>query len=831
MTNKARSGSCSKWLHALCAGFFVIVATGYLHDVLFQDKHLSAFDFILNKPAWQAERGPHLVNNGVLADSPTAHFPYRRIFWDNLREGKNTDYLPHILTGQPSNGQGTGAFATSFFQLFMDIPNALDWSTWFRLILAGIFMYTLMIWLGCHPIIAVLAGIAWTYNTHQLAWLLFPQHLAAQIWIPLIFLLNFKLIRDGPDWPSSLGLILSVVLFYSSGYTQIALYTFIFLGLFNTVYLWLAKETVRAKWQLWIIVHGLYLGTALLIFPDVMSQLAEIGDGLRSAQPFRYLSLGSVPLLDSLLSLPADGLPHSLDIVRFMFPHYLGLGLWAPGVREIYNTNAVEFMAFFGLIVFYLTLYGICGGLRRHSRLVWALGITLFFVFALFNSNPLIVGLVNLIPAGGAGQFDRFITLIIFACIVLSGIGLRYFLEDRKTHELIWAVVPGVLLLVWIGVAKLHYDPIVNLWSFIPPMAVLTSFVIVSHLLARKNMGNLVGLIAIGFTLYELLPATYAFNTRLDAKDHFPENSVISAIQKTPGDFRTAVIMSNVSYHHNIFSYYKLATIGGYATTVRNQYVKFLREAYEDVSITANGIVFLMHHRPEILRLLNTRFVVTDIPLAGDRVQERFTNEANTLYEITDPLDRVYCGTDQLVVSNTDEIPRRLAEAVTAYDRPIFVTTPLVDESQLTANCSISDLKVYQGKIEFHARADKPTLIFIATNHHENWRARIDGIRTGISAGNYAFMVVPVPAGSSEVQLEYTDEKLLLGAFLLIGFGFFVLGYAALATNPTWRKALFVLCALILIGKNAPSVPGLKNLEISEREVALELGPADSNRS
>ena len=142
-------------------------------------------------------------------------------------------------------------------------------------------------------------------------------------------------------------------------------------------------------------------------------------------------------------------------------------------------------MAFFGLIVFYLMLYGICGGLRRHSRLVWALGITLFFVFALFNSNPLIVGLVNLIPAGGAGQFDRFITLIIFACIVLNGIGLRYFLEDRKTHELIWAVVPGVLLLVWIGVAKLHYDPIVYLWSFIPPMAVVAAFGIVRHWLAR----------------------------------------------------------------------------------------------------------------------------------------------------------------------------------------------------------------------------------------------------------------------------------------------------------------------------------------------------------
>ena len=831
MINQIGSISCSKWVHALCAGFFVVLATSYLHDVLFQDKHLSAFDFILNKPVWEAERGPHLVNNGVLADSPTAHYPYRRIFWDNLRQGRNTDYLPHILTGQASNGQGTGAFVTSFFQLFMDVPNALDWSTWFRLILAGIFMYTLMVWLGCQPVIAVLAGVAWTYNTHQLAWLLFPQHLAAQLWIPLIFLLNFKLIRDGPDWPSILALILSVVLFYSSGYTQIALYSFIFLGLFNSVYLWLAKQTVSAKWRLWTIIHGIYLGTALIIFPDVMSQLAEINDGLRGAQPYRYLDLGSVPLLKSLLMLPVAGLPHPLDIVRFMFPHYLELGLWAPGLKEIYKTNVVEYMVFFGLIVLYLTLYGICGGLRRHSRLVWALCITLFFVFALINGNPLIVGLVNLIPAGGAGQSDRFITLIIFTCIVLSGLGLRYFLEDRKTHDLVWAAVPGILLLVWIGVAKLQYDAIINLWSFIPPVTVLMIFIVVGHSLARKNLGNLVGVIAIGFTLYELFPAMYGFNTRLDAKDHFPTNSVITAIQKTPGDFRTATIMSNTSYHHNIFSYYKLATIGGYATTAQNQYLKFLREAYKDVAITANGIVFLMHHHPEILRLLNTRFVVSDIPVASDRVRKVFANEANTLYEITDPLDRVYCGTDQLVIPETDTIPGKLSEAATAYDRPILVTAPLVDKTKLTENCSIADLKVYQGKIDFRATSDEPTLVFIATNHHNNWRARIDGTRTEINAGNYAFMVVRVPAGSSDVQLQYTDQKLFLGALFLIGFGLFVLGYAVLSVNPIWRKLLFALCAVMLIGKNALSVPGLKNVEISEREAAVELRVVDPNPS
>ncbi|HJP06250.1 MAG TPA: hypothetical protein QF882_02215, partial [Arenicellales bacterium] len=235
------------FLHLLYVCVFTLLATGYLHEVLFQDKHLSAFDFILDKPAWEAERGPSDVNNPLLADSPTAHYPYKKIFWGALQQGSNTDYLPHILTGQPSTGQGTGIFLTSIFQLFMDVPNALDWSTWFRLILAGIFMYALMVYLGFSPIVAALAGIAWTYNTHQMVWLLFPQHLATQLWIPFIFLLNLRLIRDKPDWPSFLGLILSVIFFYSSGYTQIVLYTFIFIGVFNTIFLITRKGRLGDK--------------------------------------------------------------------------------------------------------------------------------------------------------------------------------------------------------------------------------------------------------------------------------------------------------------------------------------------------------------------------------------------------------------------------------------------------------------------------------------------------------------------------------------------------------------------------------------------------------
>lgn len=812
-----------KYLHALYGCFFALLATAYLHEVLFQDKHLSAFDFILNKPAWEAELGSSAVNNNLLADSPTAHYPYKKIFWDALRHGSNTDYLPHILTGQPSTGQGTGIFLSSFFQLFMSVPNALDWSTWFRLILAGVFIYVLMVYLGFRPIIAAIAGIAWTYNTHQMVWLLFPQHLATQLWIPLIFFLNLRFIRDGPDWPTALGLVISVVFFYSSGYTQIVLYTFIFIGIFNAIFLLLLKKGVVQKIGSWITLHALYIIAAALLIPDVLSQANEISEGLRGAQKFRYQVFDGGYSFATFLALLSDCFPRPLEVVRFLSANYLGGVLSAPGLQDIYNSNDIEFRAFFGFIGVYLTLYGICGGLRRSDRLIIALTITLLLLFALFNKSLIMVGLINLIPLGGAGEFDRFLTLILFVSIVLSGYGLHYFLEDKKQHHLVWAGLPFAILMCWIGIAKLNHDALVNLWVFLPSIITLTIFILAGHLLIRRRCFNSVGLIALLVTGYELFPAAYDFNTRLDAKDHFPTNHVIETIQATPGNFRTALVMDNTSYHHNILTYYKLATIGGYATTVRNEYIKFLQQAYGDVAITLNGVVFLMGHNPSILRLLNTRYIVTNIPVEDETVSEVSRNNANTLYAINDPLERVYCASDQLIVPKRSRIPKALAKIAGSYDRPVLVTHALVEGQQLTENCMISNLNVYQGNIEFRATSDKPSLVFAPINYHKNWNAVVDGATVEVKEGNYAFMVIPIPAGVSDVKLQYQDQKLVIGAILLLALGIFVLTYGIKATAPAWLKLLFVFCGVLLIGKNALSIPGIKNSHIPERQLQVEI--------
>lgn len=806
-------------VHTICTLFLIIVATSYLHDVLFQDKHLSSFDFILNKPAWEKEFGNQKINNAFLSDSVTAHYPYRKIFWESLQNFSNVDYLPHILAGQPTNGQGIGIFSTSIFQLFMDIPNAVDWSTWLRLILAGVFIYILMIYLKCSPIIASFVAIAWTYSSHQMVWLLFPQHLATQLWIPLIFYLNLRILNDKLCWSTIMGLVISIIFFYSSGYTQIVLYSFILIGMFNTVFCITTKDSAANIIKKWIRIHIVYIVAAVLLLPDAMSQMSEIANGLRGSQDFRYQNFdtGSFALLIS------DFFPRPIEIVRFLSPNYLGGIMKAPGLRDIFPTNDVEFRAYFGFIGVFFAIYGISAGIKRKNNFTISATICLALLFAIFNKNPLMLGIINLIPFGGAGGFDRYITLILFLSIVLSGFGLRFFFDDRKNKNIFWSFFSLFIIIAWIFIAKIKHDSLINLWAFLPSLVILTTFIILSQFFRKHKNENIIAIFVLLFTTYELLTSTFNFNTRLPSEHHFPTNSVIEHIQSTPGNFRTALVMNNTSYHHNILSYFKLATIGGYATTAPNDYIKFLQHTYGDVAVTLNGIVFLMNHNPKLLRLLNTRFIVSNIPLEDKSVTKIYSNNANTLYELKHPLGRVYCASNQLVSKEVETSVDEFLKAIDIYDRPVMVEKSMINQGTLTNNCLIHNINVYQNKLDFTVETDQPTLIFAPISFHKNWTAKISGADIRILKANFAFMALEIPAGKHDLVLQYRNKELVISAIFMIAFAIFLLIFTLKTNGPIWRKSVFLVCSLLIIYKSIFWLPGVRNDEITERSITLQI--------
>lgn len=806
--------------HIISLLFLVVCATGYLFNVLFFDKHLSAFDFALQKPSWTVEFGKARALNDMLSDSPTAHYPYKKEFWEATKKGYNTQYLPHIFSGKPTTGQGVGIFSTSLFQFIADIPNALDFSTWFRLILAAALMYVFLFQLGLGSAAACLGAVAWAYNMHQIAWLMFPQHLATQLWLPLLLTLNLLVLRNRQDILSTLGLVLAVVFFYTSGYTQIVLYSFIFLGVFNTLYVLLVQQSpLTEKFKSWLWIHAIYIIAGLLLLPDALWQAQEIKEGLRGSQDFRYNRFALDISFASLIQLLKDLLPNAIDVIRFLMPNYQSELGQIPAIKDILKSNVVEFQVYFGLICLYLTVYGLVRAVFAKNRILTVFCIMLFLCIALFNGNSTIISLLNMIPFAGSGSYARIITLLVLTAIIIAAHGASYVIEDLKNRHYIHFLMPLLIIVFWLFSARLTYPEILSLREFIPWMIYLIVFILCSIGLARIGKLNYVLPVAVILTFLELTVTGYGFNTRLDKEKHFPENTIIKKLRASQGDFRTALLMNHTGYHHNILSYYDLSTIGGYETTVPNDYVYFMRNAYQKLHLTLNGILFLFDGNIEILRLLNTHYIVSNLGLKSDLISLVYKNEKESLYRFNDPLDRAYCATDQIVNAEKEKIPGQLAELAKTMDRPVIVTMPIVEAGALTEQCKVSNLQVFTSKIKFAVETDQPTLVFVPINYHSYWRARINSEKATIHRANYAFMAIEIGAGKNTVQLEFINTKLTIGAVILLILGLVSLYVAIVKAKKGWQRAVFIVCGTLLIGKNMMSIPGIMNTDIPEKPV------------
>lgn len=64
------------------------------------------------------------------------------------------------------------------------------------------------------------------------------------------------------------------------------------------------------------------------------------------------------------------------------------------------------------------------------------------------------------------------------------------------------------------------------------------------------------------------------------------------------------------------------------------------------------------------------------------------------------------------------------------------------------------------GRARFSVIAQKPAALLYQENYNPGWKALVDGRPVPVARANAAFMAVPVPAGSSEVELVYSEPGL-----------------------------------------------------------------------
>lgn len=803
--------------HKLALVVFTVLATLFLWDVLFLDYSLGAFDIILNQPSWKGEFSSGGIHQPILSDSPAAHYPQREFNWGHARLLSNAELNPYMFTGMPWSPQGVGAFITSFPQLFLDIKNAIDWTTWFRLICAGFFMYLLMVELGLSRMAGIFTGILWTYSLHQVVWLEFPQHLGTQLWIPLVFLFNIRILREALTAASAVALLMVNILFFTSGYMQIVLYTYVTVGLFNTVYVLahVGRGRVLRDLRRWAGVHAVYIAAVALCAVGLFAEAQYISEGLRGAQEWRGQvstpELGLEPLVELLLDL----FPRFSEATHMLTPDYYG-GIWR-GRYDFEHGNIVETGRYFGFLGLLFAIAALGAAWKtRHARIVAVFAVVMALLFSMIYRNEFTISALGLIPFADKGSYSRFITLLTFIGAVLAGFGLQVVLGGRYK----WLFAAMAVVCAYVVAAALQVDDFVFTKLWYPSMlAAALAAAIVLRNVFRLDW-KAVGWLVVAVTAMDLFVSGYGFNTRMENERLFPRNNTIRFLLNDPQPYRVAVISDQPLYHPNILSYYDIPVVEGYLTVLPVAYAEYIKELFPEAHVTRNGILFILEPNIEALRLLNVKYVLSDKPLhkEHDGLEHVMDSNNHAIYRIADHLPRIFCASDVFHVGGEQNPLKAYAKRLNDFDEPLVLAGDGGHVSY-AGSCRISNLEVFTHGVTADIETDEPRYLAVPYGFNGNWQATINGEPARLVEANGYHMAVEVPAGDSRIEIRYRNPWNRLSAWILIAASIGVLLFAWRGSGvPGAMRIALSAAAVAVIFKSSLFLPPVRNDEIPERE-------------
>ncbi len=767
--------------HGLAVIVYAVLAMIFLWDALLQDKSLSGFDYILQRQGWDMEYplGAYETNEYGLLDSPTAHYPQREFDWGLLKQGYAPGLNPYTFSGSPWISEGVGATVTAWPQFFLDTPDAIDWTLWFRLLLAGSIMYLAMVTFGCSRLPAFLAGLAWAYNLHQIVWLQFPQHIGTQLWIPALFALNYTLLKKGLDLRRGALLLLVIVLFATAGYTQIVLYSFLAAGAFNTLLVLLDNEQKPGdRIGNWLKLHSVYLASLLIWGLYTYAHAELLAEGLRGAQEWRGAQDSADLSLMALLKNFWAMVPPFEEVRRLFLPDFYG-GIYTEQFDNPFSNN-IEYLAYPGMLTLLLAGYSLFGFKHSARRpLLMAILITFGLVIAAMYSSPFMIGLMKLIPFAGSGNYSRFMTLDLMLICILAGLGLQCLITDFNSKTVVPRLLLVSVLLLLVPILGNMAGEEFAAENLLRPLALIFIALGVCAMWQWRGWSPKTLAVALIIVLIaDLLPISFGFNSRVDNEYNFRSNSVIRFLQRDPDVFRVAVSSADNEFHPNMLSYYDIPVIGGYSTVAPTPYIEYIRENIPDTGFSLNGIMSLRAPKPEQLLDLNVKYLVSHAERTESGFEYLFSANNHHVYRLAGWQRRAVC-------IESDE-------------------------------CSLVSEKALVGGYRVVVQADSPQVLRLTYPWHKHWQAKVNGQPVQLKKLDGIFLGLDIPAGKSEVSLNYVNPLPIWNAWVLLAFSACLLVLAARQPKQA-LSGVFILCSAIIMYKSIVQVSAVANADIAER--------------
>ncbi len=697
-------------------------------------------------------------------DQADLSYPWQCFITQSFREGEFPFWNPYSFGGQPffANGSSAVLYPPKLLLSLLTTPSwTHDLLSVLHLLGSGLAMYFLLRGYGCGARGSLFAAVTWMFSGFNLSWLQLEVVAPVFLFLPL----NLLAVRAALRRETLASCFLASAIMASC----LAAGHLPFMGIT-------------------CVVAMAYAGVASLIRAVRLAKTSDWRGVTRTIAVTAGLAvlpglLAAIVLLPTMMAVGAS---------QRGMPGYEGHNVLNRAAASIFfrlfrvpnappDVTAMHTITFMGFAAIPFVLIGVVLGIRRRIAGTW-LALSIAAVVFLVATDILLLRVAyKVIP--GMGTFrplSRLLYLYNFALAMLAGIGLDAFLRwlerpDQKAARVI-----------------------VQRWKAVVLIAILAS---TFHLVRYGRKLNPKFSPRTDELLYPVTPLLDAAQKELASEPTSPGRVLPLLVYPPDMPWPPPILFGSESM---VFS---IESISGYDSVIPRRALALCRIAAGETAeqVLANPDIGsicpfykLRETRFDLLPRFGVNLLLGPPQLGADPIWKERRSEL--------ALENVYEGKDGIVLRMTNAIPgpRVVHRAVAAKDEADALrqftarefdyreAVVIESESPLPANDAGGSvtgqpgqvLKVTKRRNQWSAKVTSasPGWLVIPDTWSPGWRAQVNGAPAELHRANYAFRAVRVPAGESEVRMEYHPEGFKTGATisggtaLALALGMFLVG-------------------------------------------------------
>jgi len=743
-----------KWI---AAAALVVALTGIQYAPVFLSGKIPFPALIVNGfppyaglyPGW--EQRP-IANIGDLV---TQFFPYHALVSREVKQGRLPLWNPNVHSGEPLVGSTQAGifYPPNALYFFMNVKRAWALQLVLERLLASLFTLLLLKELGATRAGAVISSALFAFCGFLIAWQ--GQAISdAAVWLPFICYALLRLHRNG-TWRSTALVALSFAMPVLAGHPETAAHLAM-AGLVVAAALTLARSTGGISSRLrfvgkFIIACLIAMGLAAVQMIPSVEWLASVHRSLSIAWP-------SLPFRAILAFV-------SRDIIRPT--NYSGFDI-------------PEQAAYMGTILFLAAPLAALHSSKRLSAFLAA--CVLGTLSIVYGFGPLLPFL-NSIHLVGI-KHSRLILVATFGLAVLSGLGISAIQRWQPNSSARWkpallcaAGATTGLVMIWLTSDRTQkVEETLSVPHNIAILLIVSALIFFARIAGRLSSRQF-GFLAIAVVSFDVLTFSYDFLPFVRANEIFPKIELFDRLRQTSGDpYR--VTQLGGPYASNAEIVYELESASGYGIPLERFY-RFMegggRTADDGVGPDADSLMNMKDRRVD---MLNVRYILVPSadPLSAvlrkqtDRYRMRFTANNTDVIENLHVLPRariVPASRVEIIESESDQLAR-LRDSTFDPERSVILSKDPTDGSREAGSPQGKSSVTWQQRAadSFHLKvsAVENSILVPSQIYYPGWKASVDGNPVNVVPADFAFMAVPLSAGTHEVEFFYDPGSVKLGA-------------------------------------------------------------------